>query len=217
MSRKQIPDYLEARTAATPGEDQAVPRIIYQTFETRDIADRMREAAMTWIEMNPDYEYRFATDADRRQLILENFDPAVVQAYDKLKNGAFRADLWRYCQLYLTGGVYVDVDSTCVTPLSKVLEPKDQFVAAIAKNVPHGISNGFICSAPRHGFLDNTIKNAVSQINASRQEIDGYRVVGPWGLHQFISGAPQETPISGWGKYFRAIYFSSHGAQCWHI
>ncbi|WP_207102996.1 glycosyltransferase family 32 protein [Paracoccus shandongensis] len=181
MKHSTMPDCILARD--TPAStDSLIPRIIYQTFETRDIAERMHRAASTWIELNPEYEYRFFTNDDRRRVIAENFAPSVLAAYDKLENGAFRADLWRYCQLCLTGGVYADVDSICERPLSQVIRPDDHFIAARADMVLHGLSNGFICSVPDHPFLVATISRAADRILKSSGPIDGYRITGPWGL-----------------------------------
>lgn len=181
MNHTTMPEVIPPREAG-PATESPIPRIIYQTFETRAIAERMHRAASTWIDLNPEYEYRFFTNDDRRRMIAENFDPPVLAAYDRLENGAFRADLWRYCQLWLTGGVYADVDSLCERPLSQVIGPDDRFIAARADRVLHGLSNGFICSVARHPFLDATIRRAADKILKSKGPVDGYRITGPWGL-----------------------------------
>lgn len=182
-----MPDVVPPReVAASTGSP--IPRIIYQTFETREIAERMHRAAATWMELNPEYEYRFFTNDDRRAMIARHFEPAVLAAYDRLENGAFRADLWRYCQLHVTGGVYADVDSVCERPLSQVIGPDDRFIAARADMVLHGLSNGFLCSVPNHPFLDATIRRATGRILSSKGPVDGYRITGPWGLGVSVNG-----------------------------
>jgi hypothetical protein len=176
----QMPSQVPARV---PRADiSAIPRIIHQTFETHDIAERMHAAAMGWVEMNPDYDYRYSTHEDRRALIATHFDKDVLSAYDRLENGAFRADLWRYCQLYVTGGVYVDIDSICKMPLSDLLTPEDRFVAARAGKVRHAIYNGFICAVAGHPFLKAAITRATRKILTAKGPIDGYMVTGPWNL-----------------------------------
>lgn len=181
LNFKQVPHRLPSRT--TPSSNSfAIPRIIYQTFETRIIAEKMYDAAMTWIDINPDYEWRFCTHEDRRELISRQFDNDVLKAYDRLDHGAFRADLWRYCQLYVSGGIYADIDFICKMPLSELITPEDKFIAARADNVPHGIFNGFLCSKPHHPFLEAMINSATKKILQSTGPIDGYKVTGPWGL-----------------------------------
>jgi len=52
--------------------------------------------------------YLFNDDACR-DFLVRTFPPDVLYAYDLLIPSAFRADLWRYCILYMFGGVYMDI------------------------------------------------------------------------------------------------------------
>ena len=52
--------------------------------------------------------YLFNDDACREFLAM-TFPTDVVYAYDRLIPTAFKADLWRYCILYMFGGVYMDI------------------------------------------------------------------------------------------------------------
>ncbi|MCQ9157222.1 glycosyltransferase family 32 protein [Acidomonas methanolica] len=56
-----------------------------------------------------DSKYIFWQDADIKLLIEKNFDESVLECYNKLKANAFKADLARYCILYVMGGIYVDL------------------------------------------------------------------------------------------------------------
>lgn len=42
--------------------------------------------------------------------------------------GAARADLWRYCVLYVYGGVYMDDDSDIKTPLDDIIQREDRLI-----------------------------------------------------------------------------------------
>ena len=44
-----------------------------------------------------------------RDFIAKHFSEEVVYTFDKLKPGAYKADLWRYCVMYITGGIYLDI------------------------------------------------------------------------------------------------------------
>ena len=48
-----------------------------------------------------------------REFIKNNFDLDILNAYDILKPGAFKADLWRCCILYIYGGIYLDIKYGC--------------------------------------------------------------------------------------------------------
>ena len=48
-------------------------------------------------------------DDDCRDFLSKTFPNDVVNAYNLLIPTAFKADLWRYCILYMFGGVYMDI------------------------------------------------------------------------------------------------------------
>lgn len=72
---------------------------------------------------NPDWEYRLYDDAERRAFIEAHYDNRTLRLYDRIspRYGAARADFFRYSLMYSVGGVYLDVKSTVVQPLSSVI------------------------------------------------------------------------------------------------
>ena len=48
-------------------------------------------------------------DDECRAFIAREYPSDVLDAYDNLIPTAFKADLWRYCVLYMYGGVYLDI------------------------------------------------------------------------------------------------------------
>jgi len=123
----------------------------------------MYNAAKSWIDNNTDYSYGFYDNEDCRFLIEKNFDTDVLSAFDRLKVGAFMADLWRYCALYVHGGVYADLDTVSICPLQDLIERDDEFISVTAE-VTGGVFNAFICSVPQHNFLARIIDRAVQNI-----------------------------------------------------
>ena len=57
----------------------------------------------------PDAEYRLWNGHTLRAMIAENFEPEVLAAFDLLGPYSFKADLARFCLLFLHGGLYVDL------------------------------------------------------------------------------------------------------------
>lgn len=162
-----------------------IPKIFYQTFETADLVVGMRRARETWLSQSPDWQPVFHDAEQRRVFLCEHYPEDVVNAYDLLNSGAFKADLWRYCVLYKTGGVYADVDSVCLAPLDSFLRPNDRFVATRGTARADGrlgwvISNAFLAAEPGHPFLKEVIKRGVCEILAG--EVDGFAAIGPSGL-----------------------------------
>jgi mannosyltransferase OCH1-like enzyme len=62
---------------------------------------------------NPEFDHYLYDDADCREFIATEYGGDVLEAYDQLVPGAYKADLWRYCVLYKTGGIYLDIKFRC--------------------------------------------------------------------------------------------------------
>jgi mannosyltransferase OCH1-like enzyme len=86
-----------------------VPRRIYQTWETKNIPADMAAAVQTVKDANPGFEHTLFDDKGCREFIKEHFPQEIVAAFDSLIPGAYKADLWRYCILYIQGGIYLDI------------------------------------------------------------------------------------------------------------
>ncbi len=143
-----------------------IPRILSQTFKSRKIPEGMWRASETWRALNPEYEYRFFGDEECRAMIQTHFGQEATRAFDSIREGAFRADFWRYCALYVEGGVYADVDTICKRPLDELIKPDDEFV--VPRGYPtHALNNAFLVAAPRHPFLEQAIERAIAGLDGS--------------------------------------------------
>jgi hypothetical protein len=85
-----------------------IPLHVYQTWCTKEMPPGMTEAINVLREQNPEFEFHLYDDAECRAFIAQYFPAEVVWAFDSLRPGAYKADLWRYCILYIHGGVYLD-------------------------------------------------------------------------------------------------------------
>ncbi|THD48092.1 MAG: hypothetical protein E7774_03650 [Bradyrhizobium sp.] len=65
----------------------------------------------------PEAEYRLWDRAALRATIAQHFEPAAFDAFETLRPYAYKADLARYCLLYIYGGLYVDLGVRCMAPL----------------------------------------------------------------------------------------------------
>jgi len=60
-----------------------------------------------------------------------HFPSPVLEAYQAMKPGAFKADLFRYCVLLITGGVYADVDIQLESVLDLSIPPDVGFMVPV--------------------------------------------------------------------------------------
>ncbi|GAX23826.1 hypothetical protein FisN_20Hu028 [Fistulifera solaris] len=123
------------------------------------------------------WQYEFYDDDRAAQFLQTHFPPAVIEAYDALLPGAFKADLFRYCVLLIMGGLYADTDVILESNLDKLIPPSVGFMTP--EDIPgmtvghaHCLWNGFLAAAPGHPFLAQTIQNVVNHIRNRYTSID---------------------------------------------
>jgi len=141
------------------------------------------------LEQNPEYSYRYYNGSERRQFIKDNMSPTVLDCYEKLIPGAFKADLFRYSIVYIHGGCYADIGFVFVRSLRDALHSEDQFIST-----PDGLSplvinlnSAFFCATPKHPILDLTIRRLVYQVSHSYYGEDMLDISGPWTFRRGFS------------------------------
>jgi len=115
----------------------------------------------SWIDKNPEYEYRFFDDRDISEFISKEF-PSYLPALGKIKHGAVKADLWRYLITYKYGGVYADFDSRCVVPLRDWINPGSKWVTHLGIN--RDVCQWLIMSIPGNRILENAAEKSYHNI-----------------------------------------------------
>jgi mannosyltransferase OCH1-like enzyme len=147
-----------------------IPKNIYQTWSTKDMSDDFKMLTQSWRFNNPNYSYYFFDDNDCEEFIKNNFSENVYKAYCKIIPGAFKADLWRYCILYINGGVYTDMDTVCLSSIDNFInDDKIEFMTPIdLNNCPcygkYNLFNAFIASVPKHPILLKCINIIVHNV-----------------------------------------------------
>jgi mannosyltransferase OCH1-like enzyme len=145
-----------------------IPKIIYQSWKTKDIKGKMLDAVNTVKNLNPDYEYKFYDDEDCRKFLLDNFGKPYLIAFDSLIPGAFKCDLWRYAVLYMYGGVYMDIDMIPLVSFNEIIDDEDEFVSVVDR--PRGaIYQAFVACVPRHPIILHCLELSFYNIMSKRQ------------------------------------------------
>ncbi len=168
-SSSNMTDMPILRSGVHVEESSDVPHMIYQTWETHDLPLRMRAAVAAVVAANPGFGHRIFDAAERRAFLAEYFTDAVVDAYDALVPGAYKADLWRYCLLYLWGGYYLDikfepVDGWSLKSLKGVTYVLDN--AETFPGVSHGVYNAFLMARPGCPHMRAAIVASIKNIQA---------------------------------------------------
>jgi len=139
-----------------------IPCVIYQTWYTKDLPPKMRERVELLKSQNPGFKHCLFDDNDCREFIKGHFRPDVLDAYDRLIPGAYKADLWRLCVLFINGGIYLDIKLTCINGFKLIeLTENNHFVKDRTKI---GIYNSLISSVAGNPFLLRAIRRIVFNV-----------------------------------------------------
>ncbi|WP_040001022.1 glycosyltransferase family 32 protein, partial [Gluconobacter thailandicus] len=66
--------------------------------------------------MHPDAKYILWNNESIEEFIKANFDLSVYETYKSITAFAYKADLARYCILYIMGGMYIDLGIRMMNP-----------------------------------------------------------------------------------------------------
>jgi mannosyltransferase OCH1-like enzyme len=139
-----------------------IPTNIFQTWHSKTLPPLMAKSVAKIIKLNPKFNYKLYDDNDCREFIRNHFKPDVLHAYDCLIPGAYKADLWRLCILFIYGGIYMDIKLVCVNGFKLIeLTEKEHFVKDRQQN---GIFNTMIASPKGNIFLYKAIRKIVKNV-----------------------------------------------------
>lgn len=132
--------------------------------------------------------------------------PGFSRAYFELaRSGAERVDLWRALVTWLEGGVYVDIDTVCRTPLYAVIRPDDDAVSGVGHR-EGGPEQFILAYAPRHPIIWRYLRDAVAAVHGGA-EGGVVNATGPTALYR---AAIQVLQLPG-GHRFSAGTYRVHG------
>lgn len=158
--------------------EQKIPKVIIQTDESNNLSQMKYNSVLTLIELNPEYEYKFFDKRDRRDFIKKNFNIDVLETYDTLVPGAYRADLFRYCYLYIFGGCYVDCKMIFRKPFRELINSNDPFVF-IQDAIPNSFANGLMMIEKNNARLMACINIIVQNVREKTYKVNKLSITGP--------------------------------------
>jgi mannosyltransferase OCH1-like enzyme len=110
----------------------SVPKLIHQSWSSRDLPPKFQRWSDTWRSNHPDWEWVLWTDEDNKALVNRYF-PWFGDSYQQLRGEIFRADAARNMYMYAFGGysylfqgadcsIYADLDVECLRPFDRLLD-----------------------------------------------------------------------------------------------
>jgi hypothetical protein len=140
----------------------------------------MRENVELLKLQNPEFTYFLYDDNMCRDFIEKNFDTDVLYSFNKLKPGAYKADLWRYCILYKYGGIYLDIKFSCIHDFKLIeLTDKEYFVRDLPHKGISGVYNALIVCLPNNNILYKSIYHIVNNVKNNIYGNNYLYITGP--------------------------------------
>ena len=199
---------------------QPIPKKIHMTWKSASVPSWAQHNVQTWKTKNPDYEWILHTDADMDAYIREKH-PELVVVWDKLIV-IQKADFFRYIIVMDEGGVYADLDVTCVKPIEKWTSELREFANGVGLIVgfeavvgqkeldlhyfarKFQIAQWVFAAAKNHPVLQNVIRIIVNKLTPmSAEEIASSSVIrttGPVSIH-----AALHTAMLSPGRFIRTV------------
>jgi len=164
--------------------DSVIPLKIFQTWNTKNLPLYMRMNCITLQKQNPQFEYFLFDDEECVEFIQTHFQEEVLEAYQRLIPGAYKADLWRYCVLYIHGGIYLDMKMRCVGDFRLIeLTKKEHYVrdrpqpAFMKGDV--GIYNAVMIQKPKNPLMMDCILQIVENVKNQEYGFSSLYPTGP--------------------------------------
>ena len=165
-----------------------IPLDIFQTWHSVDLPPNMKKNQELLKAQNPEFAYHLYSDTMCREFIQTNFEDDVAYSFDKLKPGAYKADLWRYCVLYIHGGIYLDIKYKCVDNFKLLYLTDQEYWVRDRKMLVNGIYQALMVNLPKNPVLLNAINGIVKNCkNNVYTRATSLCVTGPGHLAQFIA------------------------------
>jgi mannosyltransferase OCH1-like enzyme len=141
----------------------AIPKILHQIWNDRQVPRVFDEYVASWKANHPDWEYRLWTFEDNRRFVAEHY-PWFLSTYDGYPKPIQRADAARYFILHKCGGVYVDLDFLSFSPITPLLSGRECVLGVEPPEhcrqfgVPKFVGNALMAAAPEHPFFKTVIR-----------------------------------------------------------
>ena len=166
---------------------------------------------------NPEFTHHLFDDNECREFIEKHFSPQILDAYDRLIPGAYKADLWRCCVLYVHGGIYLDIKYQCVDGFKLIALTEKEYFVRDRKYDEIGIYNALMVCKPDNPILLKCIDKIVENVNTKFYGKNPLQPTGPQLLNKFFTPYEiqnMELALDDTGEF---INYTTRGQKQIHI
>lgn len=176
-----IPRHLLPRQA--PPSPQMIPRKIWQTWKSDVVGPHQFSAMASFIRANPEYEYFLFDDDDCWEFVCRFGDDDIREAYETVRPGAAKADIWRLLVIWHFGGIYLDTDARSVTPFARIIGPNSSVVSGMGRR--HDFHQWILAYTPKHPIIGQALQMVTLSVRKAVASGKWVRVVDLTGPEMF--------------------------------
>ena len=193
-----------SRSSPVPNNNRKIPYIFFQTASTNIVYKKIADEIKKVLNRNPHYEYFFFTDEDARIFLLNHFSDEIVKTFVNLIPGAYKADFFRYCFLYIYGGLYIDINKEIYQDFDEIIDQDYDFMSCIDRfnftGGKFGIWQAIIACPPGLLILKLAIEKIIDNV---KNNFYGFSCLEPTG--PLLLGKTFLT-VYGFQPYYANIY-----------
>lgn len=139
-------------------DKSTIPNNIIQTYSNKSkIPEKVYKNIKQY---GSNYKHIIFDDNDCIQFLNKYFSPIVKNKFNNLKKGAHKADLFRYCYLYIHGGVYIDIKTELIYPLDLIFN--NSYIYTVISTNKRSIYQGIIATPPRKKIFLTLINHIIN-------------------------------------------------------
>ena len=154
-----------------------IPLNFYTCWHTKDLPPLMKQNYDQLVLQNPEFNCHVYDENECRLFIQSNFDLDILKSYNSLIPCSYKSDLWRFCVLYINGGIYMDIKYKCVNNFKLIeLTEKEYFVRDRPINTTY---TALIVVKPQNPIMLKCINKIVKNVKTKYYGSNALDPTGP--------------------------------------
>lgn len=136
-----------------------IPKVIISTYHKKNnIPNKVYKNIKKFA---PNYKHIIYDDEEIIEFLKKNYSKDVLKTFHMLK-GAHKADLFRYCYLYIHGGIYLDIKTELIKNIDSIFNKKNVQLYTVLSKHKRTIYQGIIATTPKNQIFRKLIQFMVS-------------------------------------------------------
>lgn len=143
-----------------------IPKIIFQTHKSIEYVKSNKDLVKcykSWDDCKKyGFKHYFYSDDSMNYFMMKNF-PDIYSLFENLPLPVLKADLFRYCIIYIYGGIYADMDTVCSVNPTYFITPS-LLVCFPENNPPLYLCQWVFAAPPKSPIIKTMIDLSVERI-----------------------------------------------------